>query len=92
MRDFFFFFFFFSPRLSQILFIFAAWISQCSVMSLPARKVFDLISRLKANSPVVLDDIYWHCVGLMSELVLYLLLKCLLLFRALTHASILLLD
>ena len=42
-------------------------------MSFSVKETFALISRVKAASPVVLYDLYWHCVGLMSELVTLLL-------------------
>lgn len=38
-------------------------------MSFTVKETFALISQVKATSPVVLYDLYWHCVGLMSELV-----------------------
>ncbi len=38
-------------------------------MSFTVKETFALISKVKSTSPVVLYDLYWHCVGLMSELV-----------------------
>ncbi len=40
-------------------------------MSRVVTETFALISKVKATSPVVLYDLYWHCVGLMSELVTF---------------------
>ncbi len=38
-------------------------------MSSEIREAFALITKVKSTSPVILYDLYWHCVGLMSELV-----------------------
>ena len=40
-------------------------------MSTTFRGMFVLISQVKSFSPVNLYDIYWHCINLMSELVMY---------------------
>ncbi len=39
-------------------------------MSSEIREAFALITKVKSTSPVILYDLYWHCVGLMSELVM----------------------